>query len=119
MATAADHAGVMQSPTLIHVRPRADELPRQGDPRPARCADLAATLGRLDADHHLFAGSLLSSAVNEYAAAAGRPWSFDAAAPPALLLRAIAKLSILAPEARSLSARVLLDTTGPTRKGTS
>ena len=109
----------MQSPSLPRFHSRADELPRCDDHRTARCTVLAARLGRLDTDHHLFAGSLLSSAVNEYAAEAGRPWRFDPAAPPVLLLRAIGTLSILAPEAQSVSARVLLDTTGAALGGTS
>lgn len=98
---------------------QAEPCPPQDGPHTARCADLAAVVGQLDLDDNLFAGSLLSSAVNEYAARTGRNWRFDPAAPPALLLRALSKLSIHAPETHSISAAVLLDAHDASARGAS
>jgi len=71
--------------------------------------DLAHAVGQLELDHSLFTGSLLAAAVNEFAASAGRDWHFDPGATTAALLRALAYLSITAPDVRSASAQVLLD----------
>lgn len=100
----------MHDTTTLITGHRAEEPLIRDDPRTARCADLAAVVGHLAHDDDLFTGSLLSAAVNELAAQAGRIWRFDPATNTALLLRALSKLSIHAPDASSTSAAVLLDT---------
>lgn len=88
----------------LHRRPGPPDAPPT-----ARCADLAEAVGQLDAADDLFTGSLLSAAVSEIAALSGRQWNLEPTTHPALLLRALAVLSIGAPDAPSPSARVLLD----------
>ena len=95
-------------PTSLIDRPAEHSATAAARPTTS-CSDLAVAVGQLEIRDPLFAGSLLSSAVNEYAAQAGRPWTFDPATPPAVLLRAIARLATSAPRARSASASVLLD----------
>jgi hypothetical protein len=109
----------MTTRSIPRIHPRTDEPAAPDDRRTARAAELAATLGQLDTDHHIFAGSLLASAVNEYATAAHRPWVVTPATPPALLMRAMASLSVRTPGARSRSARVLLDAARATPGATS
>ena len=99
----------MQYTSIPDIDPRADDRPVPIGPRTARCADLASLVGHLDLDDDLLTGSLLSVALNEFAAGTGRRWRFDPATSPALLLRALSKLSVQAPDAHSSSARVLLD----------
>lgn len=109
----------MQYTTSPVIERQVEVSTARSGPRTARCADLARAVGQLDLDDPLFTGSLLAAAVNAYAAQAGRQWRFDPVTRPALLLRALSKLSIHAPDARSASARVLVDALNTSLRGAS
>ena len=78
-------------------------------PSTATARELALTIGRLDLDdlrrHHL----QLALAVAELSAGAGVPWPWTADDPTVALVRAVAKLSIVAPDVVGDAAGQLVD----------
>ncbi len=78
-------------------------------PAPATARELAAAIGCLDLDdlrtHHL----ALTLAVAELSAGAGMPWPWAVDDPTVTLVRAVAKLSLVAPDVTAGAAGAIVE----------
>lgn len=97
-----------QRPTAIPSPPASTTHPEIGPETPIDVRTLARRLGPLSPDSLRECHALLVMAVLELSEDAGKRWPWGIDDPTVALLRAVAKLSLVAPEATSATAAQLI-----------